>query len=162
MQTLDEILEAYPIRAFAELAAFWRRHAGDAIPRLHELDLMEIYRLMPVTVLVDLEGPLDGRHVYRWRLAGTEIRLLMGIEITGLTLGDVFPAESVVRTDGLYTDVLKTGRPHAWRHAVNTRNPERYFLEYDRLMLPLAGRDGTPAHLIGVYEFSFAPKPDQG
>ena len=160
MDKLDEILEAYPIFAFSELAAFWRRHADGGLPRLADLDLMEIYRLMPLCVIIDREGPLDGKHIYRWRLAGTEIRILMGIEITGLTLGDVFPEKSALRTGSIYAQVLRSGEPHAWHHTVNTRNPDRYFLEYDRLILPLANSDGEPAHLIGVYEFTFSANPE--
>lgn len=152
MQTLDAILEDHPYPEFRELAAVWRRHGGgDTLPRRRSIDLMDTYRIAANLVVLDLEGDFDGVCRFRWRYAGSALRTLAGMEITGRYDADVFHPEHLDRLRTVYADILRTGQPHAWRHHVISPDQSRDFLYYHRLMLPLADDAGEPRHLIGVY-----------
>lgn len=68
--------------------AYWcRKAAGRALPRRRDIDPIEIPKLLPDVMLVDVEG--DGR--YRYRLIGTENTQAQGVKATGRYLDEVLP-----------------------------------------------------------------------
>jgi len=150
----DEIFEKYPHESFRRLYNFWTRHGSpDGPARLAGLDLMEIYPIVPMLVLVDLEGEMTGEHRFKWRLAGTLLRNLVGVEMTGRYLDEIATPEMTVLSDETYCGILRTREPHVWRQEVAIQTTDRSYVEYDRLLLPLLGASGEAEHLIGVYAF---------
>jgi hypothetical protein len=70
--------------------AYWRRKAaGRPMPRRRDIDPVEIPKLLPAVMLVDVEP--GGR--YRYRLIGTENSQAQGIKATGRYLDEVLPGE---------------------------------------------------------------------
>ena len=49
---------------------------------------MKICKIAARLVMVDLEGDLDGERRFRWRMAGTALRVLVGFEMTGRYLDE--------------------------------------------------------------------------
>src|SRR5258708_15692485 len=67
----DRLREAYE---------YWRRKAGARLlPSRSDIDPVEIPRLLPHVMLVDVMGAA----LYRYRLIGTEIATAMGVNATG-------------------------------------------------------------------------------
>jgi hypothetical protein len=68
--------------------AYWRRKAaGRPMPPRRDIDPIEIPKLLPAVMLVDVEP--DGR--YRYRLIGTENTQAQGMTATGRYLDEVLP-----------------------------------------------------------------------
>jgi hypothetical protein len=94
---------------------YWRRKAaGRKLPRRRDIDPVEIPKLLPDVMLVDVEP--DGR--YRYRLIGTENSQAHGMKATGRHLDEVLPGpeyrnhvlalydESVQKKQALYSECL--------------------------------------------------------
>src|ERR1700691_1946571 len=94
---------------------YWlRKAAGRKLPRRRDIDPIEIPKLLPDVMLVDVEP--DGR--YRYRLIGTENTQAQGITATGRYLDEVLPGpeyrnhvlslydESVQKRQALYSECL--------------------------------------------------------
>ena len=104
-------LSASPITdpRLAEALAYWQRKcAGRAMPARADIDPVEIPKLLPHVMLVDVLGP--GR--YRYRLIGTENAAEHGINATGLDLENVL-AEPDYRAHvlALYDECVARRRP---------------------------------------------------
>lgn len=152
MSKLDDLLTEFPFEDFIQLATFWRAScAGDCIPVRSSVDLMALYRLAPRLVVLDAEGDLDGAVRFKWRYAGGAMRTLAGFELTGLYDDDVYPSEQLCIVREIYGTILKTGDPHAWRYHVVSRDGQRDYWYYHRLLLPMADDAGRSRHLLGVY-----------
>jgi hypothetical protein len=87
---------------------YWRRKAsGRPMPRRGDLDPIEIPRLLPHVMLVDVA---DGR--YRYRLIGTENERAQGINATGSFIDDVLKGQEYkTHVIGLYDQVVRERRP---------------------------------------------------
>lgn len=111
---IEQALQTYPFPAFRRLALYYQAQTkGSGIPRLKDLDLMQFYKIADRLVLIDLEGDLDGDHRFRWRMAGTSLRSLVGIEMTDRYLDEVAEARTAEEGAKSYRHVLRTGEPHA-------------------------------------------------
>ncbi|HEV2302302.1 MAG TPA: PAS domain-containing protein [Stellaceae bacterium] len=93
----------------AEALAYWRRKcAGRAMPGRADIDPVEIPKLLPHVMLVDVLGP--GR--YRYRLIGTENAIEHGINATGLDLEDVLTGPDYrAHVLNLYDECVAARRP---------------------------------------------------
>ena len=132
---------------------YWRRKAGARpLPSRADIDPVEIPRLLPHIMLVDVMGAA----LYRYRLIGTEIAAAMGVNATGrlfheMLLDDGYRAyvpdlyDTVVRERrALYTENVFLS-PH---HGVTERNTKR-------VMLPLSA-DGEIVNMVLVAQtFSY-------
>jgi len=87
---------------------YWRRKAaGRRMPRRGDLDPIEIPRLLPHVMLVEVA---EGR--YRYRLIGTENERAQGINATGCFIDDVLKGpEYKTHVIGLYDTVVRERRP---------------------------------------------------
>jgi hypothetical protein len=94
---------------------YWRRKAaGRKLPRRRDIDPIEIPKLLPDVMLVDVET--NGR--YRYRLIGTENTQAQGVTATGRYLDEVLPGpeyrnhvlalydEAVREKQALYSECL--------------------------------------------------------
>lgn len=159
---IAQILDAYPHAAFRCLADYYLMQSkGDALPVRATFDMMAIYKIAERLVLIDLEGEVDGFHRFKWRYAGTGLRRLVGVEMTGRYLDDVAEPDNARMAATIYREMIETRAPHVWRHNVRVQEEDRRFLDYDRFLLPLADDQGACRHLIGVYAFDDS-KPDDG
>jgi hypothetical protein len=98
-----------------EAYEYWRRKAaGRKVPRRRDIDPVDIPKLLPDVMLVDVEP--DGR--YRYRLIGTENTLAHGVKATGRYVDEMVPGreyrnhvlalydESVREKRALYSECL--------------------------------------------------------
>jgi hypothetical protein len=88
---------------------YWARvAAGRAIPRRADLDPVDIPRLLPHVMLVEVHEPRR----YRYRLIGTANDQEHGISVTGRWLDEVLPGPDYSRHIlGLYDECVDEGRP---------------------------------------------------
>src|SRR5579872_5062410 len=98
--TDDRIQQAYD---------YWRRiAAGRAMPARKDLDPVDIPRLLPHVMLVEVEGP--GR--FRYRLIGTAIAQEQGVNATGRFVGEAIKnPEYRAHGLGLYEQCVHDHRP---------------------------------------------------
>jgi hypothetical protein len=128
---------------------YWReKAAGRPMPRRRDIDPIDIPRLLPDVMLVDVVE--DGR--YRYRLIGTGNTQAHGINATGRYLDEVLPGreykahvialydECVRQRRGLYSECLflSPGGQAAERHT-------------KVLFLPLSG-DGETVNMVFVVQ----------
>ena len=141
----DPFTDARLSQAFA----YWQsKAAARAMPRRRDIDPVEIPKLLPDVMLVDVEP--GGR--YRYRLIGTENTQAQGIVATGRYLDEVLPGreycahvlalydECVQRQRALYSECLFLSPA---RHA-----PERHTKV---LFMPLS-EDGVAVNMVFVVQ----------
>ncbi|HEX3881929.1 MAG TPA: PAS domain-containing protein [Stellaceae bacterium] len=129
--------------------AYWRRKAaGRPLPRRRDIDPIEIPKLLPDVMLVDVEA--DGR--YRYRLIGTENTQAQGIKATGRYLDEVLPGlEYKNHVLGLYDESVRM------RQALYSEclflSPERLAPERHTkvLFMPLS-EDGDTVNMVFVLQ----------
>jgi hypothetical protein len=92
-----------------EAYEYWRRKAaGRKLPRRRDIDPVDIPKLLPDVMLVDVEP--DGR--YRYRLIGTQNTQAQGVTATGRYLDEVLPGpEYRNHVIGLYDESVREKRP---------------------------------------------------
>jgi hypothetical protein len=93
----------------ADALAYWRGKRGSrAMPGRADIDPVEIPKLLPHVMLVDVLGPGS----YRYRLIGSENANEHGINATGLSLDQVLtPPEYRAHVLGLYDECVAARRP---------------------------------------------------
>jgi hypothetical protein len=142
---------------YVTLFDFWRAGCHDSaeIPKLRDLDLMDIYSIAPNIVIIDMEGGGDGRR-FLWRYAGSGIRHLTGMEITNRYVDEIYDPDAKERCEEIYNNVCETHQPHAWEYSVRVAGYDNSSRDYERLLLPVANDNGETRHLIGLYIFSLS------
>ena len=131
---------------------YWRRKsAGKAMPRRTDLDPIEIPKLLPDVMLVDVVA--TGR--YRYRLIGTGNARAHGVNATGRYLDEVLPgAEYKDHVIALYDECVGAGRAlysECVFLAPLGAAPERHTKV---LFLPLA-EDGANVNMVFVVQVFF-------
>jgi hypothetical protein len=136
---------AHPL--LEEAYRYWARiAAGRPMPRRADLDPVDIPRLLPFVMLVEVHGP--GR--YRYRLIGTANDEEHGMSATGRWLDEVLPGADYSRHIlGLYDECVTARRP-LYSEIVylspSRGNVERHL---KALFLPLS-EDGERVNLVVV------------
>lgn len=128
---------------------YWRRKRGNRrMPSRAEIDPIEIPRLLPDVMLVDVLG--DGR--YRYRLIGTENARAHGINATGRYLDEVLPGlEYRKHVTGLYDECVRERRPvytECLFLSPQLQAPERHTKV---IFLPLS-EDGETVNIVFVLQ----------
>jgi len=131
---------------------YWRSkiRSGRRFPARADIDPVEIPRLLPSILLIDVVRDFDSVR-FRLRLVGTEYVRRIGRDHTGRWLEDGRPvseAEAIIAT---YKQVLATGEPHFWRSRLH--DPERQHVVYERLACPLADDGETIDVLVAMFDF---------
>jgi hypothetical protein len=131
---------------------YWQsKTAGRAMPRRADIDPVEIPRLLPDVMLVDVLP--DGR--YRYRLIGTENAQAQGINATGCYLDEVLPGpEYKAHVLGLYDECVGARRPlysECLFISPRRREPERHTKV---LFMPLS-EDGGSVNIVFVMQVFF-------
>lgn len=133
----------------AEALAYWRRKcAGRAMPGRADIDPIEIPKLLPHVMLVDVLGP--GR--YRYRLIGTENAAEHGINATGLDLENVLTGPDYrAHVLALYDECVAARRPLYSESLFLSPQGQMVERHTKVLFMPLSG-DGESVGIVFVMQ----------
>jgi len=127
------------------LFRYWEKLRGEmSAPARDGLNLKQIQTLVPFVFMIE-RG--HGK-AYHWRLAGTQVCELWGMELTGkpaLTLGERFERETMAR---LLDRVIDAHQPFVVRFRLSTSMGVSIAAEL--VGLPLQARDGAETYVFGV------------
>ncbi len=142
----------------------WWEHkrGGRSMPTRAELDPAELTAILRSILLIGIDrAPAGDSLAFNCRLAGTEVDSRLGISLTGLSL-DTAPIgaarDSVQRQ---YEAAVRERRPVFCSHNMVVNG--RRYVEYDRLVVPLAGApDGAVSTLVAALDFHCAYPIERG
>jgi hypothetical protein len=135
------------IREQRELFDYWRRCAGSrAMPSRADINPAHIPALLPGVSIIDAVGRPD-RLVYR--LAGTRLREIYGIEITGKSVFELEFGEKRVYWQAAYRRVMEERAP--MQGAIKGPVAQRDHVVLFWLRLPLSD-DGERVNKILCYD----------
>lgn len=144
----------------SELRAWWDEARGQRLaPRYGAFDPVAHVRLLPKMLMVRTADRLGD---FRFTVYGTDLGEQFGEERTGVRFDDLQRFDNFDEVMQAYWQVYTEVRPH---HLVDrTVSPDRDFIAYERLLLPLLADepdepdDGgeRPSHIVGVITFSYA------
>ncbi len=131
------------------LYEYWcDRRAGRSMPTRADIDPLDIRRLLPNLLLIDVE-PGSGR--LKVRVAGTTVVQMYGSDYTGRYLDEIDFGDRRAAVLYDYTTCLETRLPYAAEHSFWTNRDVTYRVE--RIILPLSDDGKTVSHLIAGLEF---------
>lgn len=142
---------------------YWRDRAEKAggIPRLSDIDLMDIWEYASRICIKDVELDSTTNSVRsKWRYAGTMIRELTGLELTGKYLDEVF--QDTRDSDQSLMELVRSGQPHYWERSIQNTAADWDPIPYQRLMMPLKGSTGEIRHTLSVIEWPESYLEDAG
>jgi hypothetical protein len=130
------------------LLEYWLAAGQGGLPRIGVIDPI---RLRPALGRVLILEPVEDGRDFRYRLFGTRIAAMSGVDLTGkLASDDPQAPAQVCLTLALCGSQLLRPEPTL---VVNTQPLNRY-ARWERLLLPFAGADGKVARVvIGVVGF---------
>jgi hypothetical protein len=126
-----------------QLYAYWQSKAvSGRLPMRADMDPKEIPQLLPYLFMIDVEH--EPRR-FRFRLIGTQICTWAGRDITGMYLDDPSYGPRGAVISGQYSEVVDRGVPYYAEQPA--ARPERDYIFYERLVLPLAA-DGCTIDIL--------------
>jgi hypothetical protein len=129
------------------LLDYWdSRRSGATPPARSDIDPIEIPDLLGSIALIEAEG-VPRR--LRYRLVGSDLYEAHGGDMTGRYVDEVLTPELRAVILAQFAEVLDAGAPRL--HRIEIDDSEGNFWRYERLTLPLAGRDGTVVMLLCGY-----------
>jgi hypothetical protein len=136
--------EQVPLGPLRFLATHWHGVAGDgALPHIREIDP---FKLRPALGYLMVLDPLDGGRDFRYRLYGSAIARISGLDMTGRKTSE-HPASSYVAEFNIAINraALKARVPiYSTRRPVGAELTTRWH----RLSLPFADDSGTPVRIV--------------
>jgi hypothetical protein len=127
------------------LFRYWATIRGEmSAPPRDCLDLKKIHELVPFAFMIERK---PGK-AHAWRLAGTQVCELWGMELTGkpaLMQGERFEGDTLAR---LLDRVIDGHQPFVARFRLDFAGDASVAAEF--IGLPLTPRNGTGAHVFGV------------
>lgn len=128
---------------------YWNeRRAGRAMPTRTAIDPIDIPRLLPNLLLLDVE-PGAGR--LKIRVAGTTVVEMYGSDYTGRYLDEIDFGDRRAAVLHDYSTCLQTRQPYVSEHSFWTVRAVSYRIE--RVILPLSDDGETVSQLIAGLEF---------
>ena len=135
-----------------QLWQYWRaRHNGTAPPTRRDIDPLEIPRLLPYVMLVDV---LDGAADFRYRLVGTHVTTIHGADNTGKRVSECFGPNEREQVVALFRRVVREGVAIAFRGRPKRR--DNRVLEYEIVHLPLRAENGAVGIVLAGLEFTLS------
>lgn len=132
-----------------QLGDYWlSRRGGRRMPSRSDIDPADIKGILPMMFLADvLPGPpLD----FRYRLVGTQLTEILGVNATGQTPEGVFGEEGIGVRE-VYESVVRTGLAYVNRRRLDWYH--RDYTAYELLVLPLGSPGGSVSMLLGAMDF---------
>ncbi len=144
-----------PVRRHAftqDLEDYWSANcAGNRLPSRQDIDPVDIPNLLPTLYLIDVACETIPPR-FRFRLLGNVITDKFQRNSTGKWFDEIYDAEVYHRISTDYLDIIRTKQPS---YAVLNMPVEgREYIQYERLVCPLASDGQTVDSLIGVITFS--------
>jgi len=160
---LDDLLATpQPDVASRLLYDWWQRKRGDRpMPGRGELDPGELKSILPTMLIIGVERAASSPALtFVCRLAGTEIDSRLGLKLTGLTLDAAPIGEERDTIRRQYETAVREKRPIFCSHNIVV-NDDRY-VEYDRMVVPLADERGEVTTLVAAVDFHCAYPIERG
>ncbi len=134
-----------------DLRHYWREMCvGDRLPSRQNIDPVDIPNLLPTLYLIDVASETSPSR-FRFRLLGNVITERFQRNSTGKWLDEIYDAEFYHRISTDYLDIIRTKQPS---YAVlNMPVAGREYIQYERLVCPLASDGQTVDSLVGVIGF---------
>ncbi len=138
----------------ARVLEYWQARYLKAgrVPALRDIELMDFYDIADRMIIADRVGEIPDE-TYYWRFAGTTLRDISGMELTGKHLHETHDAETTAAAVEVYRKMAIDGQPHYWARPAGVIDLDRSFIHYERVVVPLADDDGALVHLMGVFVF---------
>jgi len=131
---------------FRQLVDYWTsKRVGDRLPGRQHIRPEELHALLPYLLLYDIVIPPAGGYRFRVRLVGTHFVELLGKEISGRFLDETAYGPRYAELHQRLVTVIETRLPDFGIASLN--NPERSFIQYGHLTLPLA-EDGEHVDML--------------
>ncbi len=135
---------------------WWAVKPDDGLPARHDIDPLDVPRLLPWLYLIDVvpaEGPLAGERPFRYRvrLFGTGLVEKFQRDVTGRWLEGLYPEPHISRMIAGYDEVIAARRPLRADFVIPVEGRE--FLKFRRVACPLASDHRTIDMLIGVHDY---------
>lgn len=131
---------------FRQLVDYWTsKRVGDKLPGRRHIRPEELQSLLPYLLLYDIVTEPEGGHRFRVRLVGTHFVELLGKEISGRFLDETAYGPRYPELHQRLLTVIETRLPDFGIASLN--NPERSFIQYGHLTLPLA-EDGEHVDML--------------
>ncbi|MBI3452752.1 MAG: PAS domain-containing protein [Rhodospirillales bacterium] len=133
---------------FREIFDYWLSKAPPGrLPGRQHVDPLEIHRLLPGVVLVDVI-PTGAEYRFRFRLIGTLMVEIFGADFTGKFIDQVVLQVGYDAIHANFASIIRTKQPHYWETPLTVAG--RDFFSLARLALPLAN-DGENVDMILTY-----------
>ena len=125
-----------------QLYAYWRSKAKGRLPARADIDPADIPQLLPFLFMIDVE---HNPRRFRFRLVGTQVCTWAGRDVTGVYLDDpnYGPRGPIIQRQ--YAEVVDRGVPYYTQQPA--ARPDRDYIFYERLVLPLAA-DGRTIDIL--------------
>lgn len=142
-------------RRLRRLHDYWRQCcAGAAMPPRAAIDPLDFRYILGYVTLVEVEVEPAPRR-YRFRLDGSMLAMLSGMDYTGKYLDQLGMPDYIAFIAASYDRVVDRGRPYAYRKRGAF---EKKTFDEETLILPL-GRGGTVEQLmVAVIPGDLAPE----
>lgn len=125
------------------LYGYWtKKRGGRRMPARVDIDPVDLKPVLPQLMLIDVErAPLD----FRFRLAGTRLYDIFGVDLTGRSIRTIEPSALSDAVWAGFTELSENGAPQYVR--LEYTNAKGYARSYSVLRLPL-GDDGKTVDRI--------------
>lgn len=135
---------------------YWNLKRGKRFaPSRSDIEPNEIVQILPRLKLIDvLREPDDGLD-FRFRLTGTEIGDILGIELTHSRVSDLQPPQFRNAVHSHYVQCVTEKRPLL--HLIDLQGPDKV-LYYARLLLPLSS-DGQTVNMLMTLDSDNRDRP---
>ncbi|MET1026653.1 MAG: PAS domain-containing protein [Dongiaceae bacterium] len=135
------------IQRFAD---YWeKKRAGRRVPLRQDIDPLELKEMLPLLMVVEIEA-----HPFRvlYRLAGTMVVEMNGLELTGRYLDDLSDVEAsyVAQLLAAYRLAWENQEPVFGTYDWPTKSNERYRVEF--AIFPVT-QTGTPGQCIALEDW---------
>lgn len=132
--------------AISAIYDFWSARCRDGrIPGRRDIDMVDIPRaLLPDLLLFDVVEA-DGARRFRYRLVGSDIERVAGIDPTGRFLDEIIPADRTAELVASLDAAIATRRPNTLESPFGFADREANHVR--RIALPLSG-DGTRVDIV--------------
>lgn len=131
------------------LISYWEsKRAGRLMPAPSDIDPVEIPRLLPFLTLADVTyDPLD----FRYRLVGTRIVDITGVDRTGVSMREGHDGERLEERLAGLRDMLRSPAPLAFAGRFDWLG--RSYRRFECVQLPLSSDGETITRLVAAYAF---------
>lgn len=130
---------------------YWEQSAPPGIlPGRQHFDPLDIPDLMPWVIMFNVNRKQAAIR-FQFRLVGTGVVERYGRDMTGKFFEEAYRDETLERQIKTYTEVAVTANPSSTRQKVPVADKE--FVDYERLILPMASDGQTVDLLIALMAF---------